>query len=61
MSLPKDYQKKHSSIPGSYSWGGDCDYSKSREREKRTKYYLPVSMGFFVRVGFRGYDYLISR
>ena len=32
ISLPKDYQKKHSSISESYSRDGDCDYSKARER-----------------------------
>ena len=44
---------KNSSISGSYLRGGDCDYSKAREREKRTKYYSSVSLDLFVRVRVR--------
>ena len=61
MSLPKYYYQKHYSISGRYSQDDDCDYLKSTEREKRTKYYLSVLLGFFVRVRFRGCDYPISR
>ena len=40
---------------------GDCSYLKSREIEKSTEYYLPLLLGFFVRVGFIGKYYLITR
>ena len=45
MFLPNGYQKKHSNsiTPGSYSRDGDHDYSKGRDIEKRTKYYLLFS------------------
>ena len=61
ISLTKDFQQKDSSISESYSRGGDCDYSKSRERYKNTKQYLLVLLGLFVRFRFRGYDNQISR
>ena len=46
MSLPKNYHQKYSSKEGSYSRDGDCDYLKGTEREKRTKYYLSISLVF---------------
>ena len=61
MSLPKDHQQKNFSISVSYLWSGDCDYSKARDIEERTKYHLSVLMGFLVIVRFRGYDYPIPR
>ena len=53
MYSPKDYQEKHSSISGSYSRDGDCDYWKARDGEKSNKYYLYFSLGFLVRVRLR--------
>ena len=40
---------------------GDCGYLKKMEIEKSTEYYLPVLLSVFVRVGFGGSDYLITR
>ena len=34
---------------------------RKQGRDKRTKYYLSVSLGFFVRDRFGGYEYPISR
>ena len=51
--LPKGYQKKHYSISGIYLQSGDYGCLKSRELDKKTKSYLSVSLGFFVRVRVR--------
>ena len=61
MSLTKDYQQKCYSTSVNYPRGVDSDHTKARERDKRTKYYLLVFLGFFVVVKFKGYDYLIAR
>ena len=53
MFLPKGNHKKHYSTSGSYSQYTNCDYSKELKREKITKSYFPVYLGFFVMVRVR--------